>query len=168
MLKPFWRMSFDHPITIAPPRIAELREARAVQPPWPPPGLDPQSSDTFATFQVALDTALKDVVAGYVAQLRQSGQILFTNAWQRAKRPQDGSELWTPDVQMHVASVRKLMTAMAMMVLLGDKNISPDAQIIDYLPDYWVKGPNINTSSSGTCSTTPVASPRIILSTLTS
>ena len=88
-------------------------------------------------------TALKDVVAGYVAQLRQSGQVLFTNAWQYAKRPQDGSELWTPDVQMHVASVSKLMTAMAMTVLFRDHNISPDAQIIDFLPDYWAKGPNI-------------------------
>ena len=35
------------------------------------------------------------------------------------------------------------MTAMAMMVLLRDNNISPDAQIINYLPDYWAKGPNI-------------------------
>jgi CubicO group peptidase (beta-lactamase class C family) len=108
----------------------------------PPPGLLPYYLDV-GTFQVALDNALKDVVAGYVAQLRQSGQILFTNVWQDAKRPQDGSEPWTPDVQMHVASVSKLMTAMAMMVLLRDHNISPDAQIIDYLPDYWVKGPNI-------------------------
>jgi len=110
--------------------------------PGPPPGLEPYYLD-FVTFQVALDNALKDVVAGYVAQLRQSGQILFTNAWQYAKRPQDGGEWWTADVQMHVASVSKLMTAMAMMVLLRDNNISPDAQIIDYLPDYWVKGPNV-------------------------
>ena len=65
------------------------------------------------------------------------------NAWQYAKRPQDRSELWTPDVQMHVASVSKLMTAMAMTVLLRDHNISPDAQITNYLPDYWAKGPNI-------------------------
>ena len=110
--------------------------------PLPPPGLQPYYLDV-ATFQVALDNALKDVVAGYVAQLRQSGQILFTNTWQYAKRPQDGSELWTPDVQMHVASVSKLMTAMAMMVLFRDHSISPDAQIINYLPDYWEKGPNI-------------------------
>jgi hypothetical protein len=60
--------------------------------PRPPPGLLPYYLDV-GTFQVALDNALKDVVAGYVAQLRQSGQILFTNAWQYAKRPQDGSEL---------------------------------------------------------------------------
>ena len=87
---------------------------------------------------------MKDVVAGYVAQLRQSGQILFTKAWEYAKRfPQDGRQLWTPDVQMHVASVSKLMTAMAMTVLLRDNKISPDAQIINYLPDYWAKGSNI-------------------------
>ena len=44
---------------------------------------------------------------------------------------------------MHVASVSKLMTAMAMTVLLRDNKISPDAQIINYLPDYWAKGSNI-------------------------
>ena len=35
------------------------------------------------------------------------------------------------------------MTAMAMMVLFRDNNISPDCQIIGYLPNYWQKGPNI-------------------------
>ena len=35
------------------------------------------------------------------------------------------------------------MTAMAMTVLLRDNKISPDAQIINYLPDYWAKGSNI-------------------------
>jgi CubicO group peptidase (beta-lactamase class C family) len=77
------------------------------------------------SFQVALDTALKNnAVVGYVAQLRQHGQALFTNTWQYAIRPQDqGSELWTADVQMHVASVSKLMTAMAMMVLFRDHPI---------------------------------------------
>ena len=68
-----------------PPRIAEPREARCCSSRWPPPGLNPYYLDVGA-FQVALDNALKDVVAGYVAQLRQSGQILFTNAWQYAKR----------------------------------------------------------------------------------
>jgi Beta-lactamase len=117
-------------------------ESTALFKPRPPPGLEPYYLDVSA-FEVALDNTLKDAAAGYVAQLRQSGKILFTNVWQYAKRPQDGSELWTPDVQMHVASVSKLMTAMAMMVLFRDNDISPDAQIIDYLPDYWVKGPNI-------------------------
>jgi hypothetical protein len=108
----------------------------------PPRGLEPFYLDVGA-FKVALDTTLKGGVAGYVAQLRQSGQILFTNTYGYAKAPKDTSELWTPDVQMHVASVSKLMTAMALMVLFNDHGISPDAPIIDYLPSYWVKGPNI-------------------------
>ena len=47
---------------------------------------------------------------------------------------------------MHVASVSKLMTAMAMMVLFRDHPIFDppwDAPIYDYLPNYWEKGPNI-------------------------
>lgn len=94
-------------------------------------------------FAAALHDALKDKVAGYSAQLRQHGRALFTRDWQWAKRPQDGSEGWTPDVQLHVASVSKLITAIAMTLLLSENKISPDAQIIDYLPDYWMKGPNI-------------------------
>jgi CubicO group peptidase (beta-lactamase class C family) len=133
---------------IRPPSFSSASSDRGPQastvpfkPVLPPPGL-PYYLNVGA-FEVALDNALKDVVAGYVAQLRHSGQILFTKAWQYAKRPQDGGESWTPDVQMHVASVSKLMTAMAMTVLLRDNNISPDAQIINHLPDYWTKGSNI-------------------------
>ncbi len=96
-----------------------------------------------AAFGSALDDALQDSVAGYVAQLRQNGQVVYSSEWQDAKRPQDGTERWTPDVQQHVASVSKLVTAMAMTRLLSENNISPDAPIIDYLPDYWAKGPNI-------------------------
>jgi CubicO group peptidase (beta-lactamase class C family) len=92
-------------------------------------------------FEATLDNALKNVVAGYVAQLRQSGTVLFTKASAYAVRD---SEPWSSDVQMHVASVSKLMTAMAMMVLFRDNNISPDAKIIVYLPRYWVKGSNID------------------------
>jgi hypothetical protein len=113
-----------------------------LQPVQPPPS--PPYYLDVAAFEIALDNALKDGVAGYAAQLRQSGQILFTKTLEYAKRrPQDGDELWKSNVKMHVASVSKLMTAMAMTVLLRDHNISPDAQIIDYLPDYWAKGPNI-------------------------
>lgn len=106
-------------------------------PPDPPWVLDTEA------FQVALDNALKDNVAGYVAQLRQAGQVVFTKTWEYAKRPpQDGRLLWRTDVPMHVASVSKLMTAMAMTVLMGDK-ISPDDSIIGYLPEYWTKTKNI-------------------------
>jgi len=105
-------------------------------------GVVPHRLDV-TTFASALDNALMGKVAGYSVQLRQNGQAIFTKEWQWAKAPQDGSESWTPEVQLHVASVSKLITAMAMTQLMIEKGISPDAQIIDYLPDYWAKGPNI-------------------------
>jgi hypothetical protein len=94
-------------------------------------------------FGTGLINALKDSVVGYSAQLRRHGQTILTQNSQWAKLPNDGGNRWTSDVPLHVASVSKLITAMAMTELMIQKNVSPDAQIIDYLPDYWVKGPNI-------------------------
>lgn len=109
-----------------------------------PVGNRPEFLDVPA-FGAALDNALQNSVGGYSAELRQHGQTIFSSNWLWAQRPpQDGKgEKWTSDVQLHVASVCKLITAMAMTVLMAEKGISPDAQIIDYLPDYWAKGPNI-------------------------
>jgi CubicO group peptidase (beta-lactamase class C family) len=95
------------------------------------------------TFATALDDALIGKVAGFSVQLRRQGQAIFTRDSQWAKAPQDGAEGWTPDVQAHVASVSKLITGMVMTRLLEEKGISPDASILDYLPDYWTKGPNL-------------------------
>ena len=94
-------------------------------------------------FGKALHAALKDEVAGYAMRLRQHGHTIWTLEWQWAETPPDGGEGWNPDQQMHVASVSKLITAIAMTKLLNEKNISYDAKIIDYLPAYWAKGPNI-------------------------
>jgi CubicO group peptidase (beta-lactamase class C family) len=110
--------------------------------PIQPIGILPEFLDVPA-FGAALNDALQDSVAGYSIELRQHGQAIFSRNWLSAKRPQDGNENWTSDVQLHVASVCKLITAMAMTVLMAERSISPDAQIIDYLPDYWAKGPNI-------------------------
>lgn len=95
-------------------------------------------------FGAALHAALKDEVVGYAMRLRQNGKTIYTLEWNWAKTPQDGGEGWTPDRQMHVASVSKLITAMAMTRLLNEKHVSYDSSIIDYLPAYWAKGPNIN------------------------
>lgn len=105
-------------------------------------GIRPEFLDVPA-FGAALHDALSASLGGYSVELRQHGKPIFSDNWQSAKRPQDGNEKWTLDVQLHVASVCKLITAMAMTLLMAEKGISPDAQIIDFLPDYWHKGPNI-------------------------
>jgi CubicO group peptidase (beta-lactamase class C family) len=45
---------------------------------------------------------------------------------------------------MHVASLSKIVTAIAMTKLLNDQGMSYDTPIIDFLPGYWSKGPDVN------------------------
>jgi Beta-lactamase len=113
-------------------------------PPGPPgpPGPQLKHLDVKA-FGDALHAALKDSTAGYVMRLREHGTTIYTLEWNWARYPADGGEGWNPDVQMHVASVSKLLTAMGMTRTLDQHQISYDTKIIEYLPTYWVKGPNI-------------------------
>jgi CubicO group peptidase (beta-lactamase class C family) len=90
-----------------------------------------------------LHAKLKDQVAGYVMQLRQHGNPIYTLQWNWAKRPWDSAEAWTPAVPMHVASCSKLVTAIAMTKLLNEHHVSYDTPIVGFLPNYWVKGWNI-------------------------
>jgi len=95
-------------------------------------------------FGKALHAALKDSVVGYTMQLRRSGTPIYTLVWNWAKMPVDGNVGFTLDRQMHIASVSKLMTGVAMTKVLDDKNLSYDTPIISYLPKYWAKGVGIN------------------------
>ena len=73
-----------------------------------------------------LHNLLSPCVAGYAMQLRQYGRVLFDRRWPWARIPIDTARGWAPDVQMHVASVSKLVTAMAITKLLYSRSISPE------------------------------------------
>jgi hypothetical protein len=90
-----------------------------------------------------LEELLKGKVAGYSIVLNENGSTIAASSWNWAKEPQDGGEAWTPDTRMHVASLSKIVTAIAMTKLLGEAGISLDKPIIGYLPAYWVKGLNV-------------------------
>ncbi len=98
-----------------------------------------------AGFTRDLKQELDRSVAGYVMQLRQHGVPVWTKQSGWARRPGDagGGLRWNLNQRMHIASVSKMITAMATVKLLAEKNISLDAPVNDYLPAYWVKGPNI-------------------------
>ncbi|NGZ07848.1 MAG: hypothetical protein CV088_00450 [Nitrospira sp. LK70] len=95
-------------------------------------------------FVVDLNAALADKTAGYVMQLRQRGQPIAAIQLNWAKWPVDGSERWGQTVRMHIASCSKLITAMAMTRALHVHDLTASMKIIDYLPTYWQKGPNID------------------------
>lgn len=87
---------------------------------------------------------IKDQVTGYAMQLRQNGAPVYTLIWNWSQTPADANQGWKLDTRMHVASVSKYITAIAMVKLLDAKGISLDAKIINYLPAHWVKGPKVN------------------------
>jgi CubicO group peptidase (beta-lactamase class C family) len=91
-----------------------------------------------------LHDLLSGCLAGYSLQLRRYGRTIIDQQWHSAKTPVDGRLDWASDVPMHVASVSKLITAMAMTKLLHSRNISPDARILPWLPKYWHKGPGVD------------------------
>jgi hypothetical protein len=110
----------------------------------PLPELHPHYRLDVDGFVATLESALTDEVAGYALQLNEHGRAIRTVDWNWAKEPQDAAEGWTDHIRMHVASLSKQITAIAMTRLLDNHGIPSDAKIIDYLPAYWSKGPNVN------------------------
>jgi Beta-lactamase len=98
-----------------------------------------------AGFIQELQAKLKDNVAGYSIGLNENGSTIGQANGGLAKWPIDGfeAEAWTLDTRTNVASLSKIVTAIAMTKLLGEAGISPGTPIIGYLPAYWVKGPNV-------------------------
>jgi Beta-lactamase len=92
----------------------------------------------------SLKEQLTGNVAGYSIRLTESGWTIGQATQNWSKEPQDGARAWTPDTRMHVASLSKTVTAIAMTRLLGERGISLNEPIIGYLPDYWTKGPGVD------------------------
>lgn len=90
---------------------------------------------------------LSPCLSGYSMQMRRYGQVVINVQKGVSKMPGDAGVTgidWTRHTPMHVASVSKLITAMALTKLLLYRNISPDAHIGPYLPKYWKRGPGVD------------------------
>ena len=134
----------------APPTGAERSRARNRADGGPGSGHAPPPVETRAprldvdAFVAALDRRLARSTAGYALQLRQHGEPVRNAARHWARRPIDGGVAWDPDQRMHVASISKLITAIALVKLLDDKGIDLDARIVGHLPRHWQTGPGID------------------------
>jgi CubicO group peptidase (beta-lactamase class C family) len=140
----------DHVIRPDHVKAAALRiELRDVGDGDDDPSSPPPPSGLFYRLNVQklsrhLHDLLSNCVVGYSMQLRRYGRTIFDQQWNWSKTPGDGGIAWASDIPMHVASVSKLITAMAMTKLLYSRNISPDAHILPWLPKYWHKGPGVD------------------------
>lgn len=94
-------------------------------------------------FSDTLHAALNDKVRGYSMVVRKNDALAAHVIWDYAKSPTEGNKGWTIDTRMHIASVSKLLTAMAIVDLLDEQGIAVDAKIGPYLPEYWNVGNNV-------------------------
>ena len=93
---------------------------------------------------VNIHNALVDTTFGYAMQIRKNGQPIGTRIWKKARGASDGNSSWNLDTRMHIASVSKFITAVAMVKMLDAKGVSVDAKILPYLPSFWPKGSNVD------------------------
>lgn len=112
------------------------------------PAEDPTPSGLFYRLNVGklgrdLHALLSGCLVGYSLQLRRYGRPLLDQQWNWAQTPTDDYVPWASNVKMHVASVSKMITAMALTKLLRSRGISPDAPMAPWLPGYWQRGPGV-------------------------
>ena len=82
-------------------------------------------------------------ISGYTLRVRRGGTTVYTLFWNWARHPQDENERgWKPDLKMHIASVSKLVTMMAIVKILHEKNISVNTPVAAFLPTYFRRGAN--------------------------
>jgi hypothetical protein len=81
---------------------------------------------------------------GYVLRLLEPNGTGLTMQSGKARAVADGDLYWTPDVRMNVASVSKLVTAIAARKALADARVPGGTAIYPFLPLYWRRGPNID------------------------
>lgn len=94
-------------------------------------------------FGEAVHAALRNSTNGYTMRMRRGGNTNYTLQWNWAQNPGDGNRGWNPDRGMHIASISKFLTAVALVDLLDRRNIDFDTPIAQYLPDYWTLGANV-------------------------
>jgi CubicO group peptidase (beta-lactamase class C family) len=113
--------------------------------PQKPRTAPPQTADV-ALFQAAIRNALSRSAVGYCMELRQHGAVVATQQHGLSQVAGAGSSdvLWTPNTPMHVASLSKLITAIAMTKVLASLNVQPGSPIAGYLPAYWSKGAQVD------------------------
>jgi hypothetical protein len=105
--------------------------------------LAPRTLDD-TNFEADMDAALKSLsISGYTMRVRRRGGIVFTlnGGWARLTGDPDPTS-WDPTVKMHVASVSKLVTSMAVTKLLLEKGIDTDTPVAKFLPSYFDIAPS--------------------------
>ncbi len=134
----------------------ELQNLPARQPPEgfaiPGPGFFvpitfPSQLDVLG-FLDDVHAALGPNVNGYALEMRSNGQTIGLLQWGWARNPDVGDQPalgWNSNRRMHVASIAKFMTAVALAHQFENtQDLDSTDPIMPWLPDYWDKNAGVN------------------------
>lgn len=113
-------------------------------------GLDPSLNTEY--FMKQLDDVLRDTFECFHLELRKENVVVSTKIKGPARFPIDTMpRAWFTSRRMHVASISKFITAIAIVEALQDRNLDPNTtQIGEFLPGYWSPGPSFDQITFGT------------------
>ena len=86
---------------------------------------------------------LDDDTIGYSYATAMNGQLVRSGSNGFARTAVDGAVAQSSAKKMNIASMSKTVTAMTLLQILFEKNISVDSSIQPWLPASWSKGPGI-------------------------
>lgn len=96
-------------------------------------------------YEQNIQDALDDQTMGYAYTINKDGQMDRHGAAGLARTASDPPlTLQAYDKPMHVASVSKTITTVAVMRLLEEKGLTINEKITTYLPSDWARGPGVN------------------------
>ncbi|NUR72819.1 MAG: beta-lactamase family protein [Hamadaea sp.] len=95
-------------------------------------------------FGTDLATQLNGQCNGYALRLSEPDGTGLTMQSGKARNLAEGDVYWSSDVRMNVASVSKLITAIAARKALADAGVPPGTAIYPFLPLYWRRGPSVD------------------------
>jgi len=86
-----------------------------------------------------------DSPIGWAYAITQNGQLVRSDGFGNAVQEPDGtSTAMTANKEINVASVTKFYTAIVVMQLLEELDLTIHSLVAPYFPDSWVVGPNMN------------------------
>lgn len=97
----------------------------------------PELSFIFSEFGKIISEKLEKNMMGFCIKVTKYGMPIYSKSWNKGQTAKDANLDWTKNTRMHIASCSKFITAVALVKLLKEKNISYDAKIAEYLPAYW-------------------------------
>jgi CubicO group peptidase (beta-lactamase class C family) len=94
-------------------------------------------------FSDNIHSQMEGKVVGYTSTVGALAEIVEYGQSRTIADPPSGD--YTTHVKTNVASVSKMLTTIAVLQSLARNNLTIDSSIEPFLPDDWVRGPNIDT-----------------------